>query len=264
MAEALELMPKGLQIPSGAAPTTRKKVVQRSPDECTSWNFLTGDGPSAPPPSAAPRYFQEPKPFKPGWKERRKEPSIQPAAVRHEDEQRVAAREAHHAGLRFDLLSDRRDYTGVDPIKGTVRDETKATTPSYSRRGMPERSAEATEREARKAVSAEARLALKRTVLVNEGLAGPHAKGARVRDNFDASLYNPRAAASAAASVPASEPASRAASASGPGSRAAMPSAAAKVDASPANSRASTAASASRAMTANATAREVAEVAALP
>jgi|AntAceMinimDraft_1070359.scaffolds.fasta_scaffold32451_1 hypothetical protein len=68
MAEALELMPKGLQIPSGAAPTTRKKVVQRSPDECTSWNFLTGDGPSAPPPSAAPRYFQEPKPFKPGWK----------------------------------------------------------------------------------------------------------------------------------------------------------------------------------------------------
>ena len=51
------------------------------------------------------------------------------------------------------------------------------------------------EREARKAQSAEVRMTLKREVLVNEGLAvgeRPQMKGARVRDNFDATLYNPR------------------------------------------------------------------------
>ena len=51
------------------------------------------------------------------------------------------------------------------------------------------------EREARKAQSAEVRTTLRREVLVNEGLAvgeRPQVKGASVRDNFDATLYNPR------------------------------------------------------------------------
>jgi hypothetical protein len=46
-----------------------------------------------------------------------------------------------------------------------------------------------------KSASADVRLTLKREVLVNEGLGGATAKGARVRDNFDASLYNPQAQA---------------------------------------------------------------------
>ena len=49
------------------------------------------------------------------------------------------------------------------------------------------------EREARNEQSAAVRLTLRREVLVNEGLGGPQAKGARVRDNFDPTLYNPRA-----------------------------------------------------------------------
>lgn len=113
----------------------------------------------------------------------------------------MAARAESHSALRYDIISDKRDYTGVDPIKGTVRDEGKAVAPNYGRRGMPERSVEAMAVEARKSASAEVRLTLKRQVLVNEGLAGHQAKGARVRDNFDASLYNPRASVSVSSRV---------------------------------------------------------------
>lgn len=337
MVDALEVMPKGLQMPAGEAPISRKRAVAPRPDESRSWNFLEGVGPSAPPPaSASPSYYQQPKPFKVGWKERRKEPSIQPAAQRHENDARAAARAETHAKLRFDILSDKRDYTGVDPIKGTVRDEVKAVTPSHGRRGVPERSvevrvffiissvkpsalplpppslrppripwrargsslssttrdlrftcvlhevsgstflkigkkngekcvplvaflvsdapthtfsarrappllpsftspAQATEREARKAQSAEVRLTLKREVLVNEGPPRPQPRGARVRDVFDASLWNPRGAAGLSAGS----------------SRASTAIATARV-------------SSSRAATPSATATEVAEVRALP
>ena len=143
MVEALEVMPKGLQMPAGEAPVSRKKAVPPRPDESRTWNFLSGEGPSAAPPaSAPPMYYQQPKPFKPGWKERRKEPTIQPAAQRHESEQRQALRAENHSRLRFDVISDKRDYTGLDPIKGTVRDEVKAVPQNYGRRGMPERSVE--------------------------------------------------------------------------------------------------------------------------
>ena len=143
MVEALEVMPKGLQMPAGEAPISRKKAVPPPRDESKTWNFLTGAGPSAPPPpSAPPTYYQQPKAFKPGWKERRKEPDIQPAAERHESEKRQALRAENHSKLRYGVISDKRDYTGVDPIKGTVRDPVKAVPPSYGRRGMPERSVE--------------------------------------------------------------------------------------------------------------------------
>jgi hypothetical protein len=61
MVDALEVMPKGLQMPAGEAPVSRKKAVEPRQDESRSWNFLTGviDGPSAPPPaSAPPQYYQ--------------------------------------------------------------------------------------------------------------------------------------------------------------------------------------------------------------
>ena len=57
------------------------------------------------------------------------------------------------------------------------------------------------EREARKEQSAAVRLTLRQEVLVNEGLAGPQVKGARVRDNFDPTLYNPRASTTASTLV---------------------------------------------------------------
>lgn len=136
-------MPTGLQMPAGEPPVSRKKAVPPRPDESRTWNFLSGDGPSAPPPAGSgPTYYQQPKPFKPGWKERRKEECINQSAERKESEARQAARKETHGKLRFAVIADKRDYTGVDPIKGTVRDEVKAVPPAYGRRGMPERSAE--------------------------------------------------------------------------------------------------------------------------
>eukprot|EP00227_Mantoniella_beaufortii_P020911 CAMPEP_0197600308 /NCGR_PEP_ID=MMETSP1326-20131121/33035_1 /TAXON_ID=1155430 /ORGANISM="Genus nov. species nov., Strain RCC2288" /LENGTH=180 /DNA_ID=CAMNT_0043167395 /DNA_START=1 /DNA_END=543 /DNA_ORIENTATION=+ len=177
-------------MPAGEVPITRKRAVTPRADESKSWNFLSGSGPSAP---SAPSTAAAAKPFKPGWKERRKEDAIQPAAQRHESEVRIAARTENHSKMRYDVIADRRDYTGVDPIKGTVRDAAKAVPQSLGRRTMPMRSLEVIEREARKAVSADVRQTLRRDVIVNEGLGGAVAKGARVRDNFDASLYNPQA-----------------------------------------------------------------------
>ena len=55
-----------------------------------------------------------------------REPAILPAAERHANEVRVAARQDTVSSLRFGMLSDKRDYTGIDPIKGTIRDEAKA------------------------------------------------------------------------------------------------------------------------------------------
>ena len=123
----------------------RKRAVPESPrPESASWNFLAGArgtpsapsptrqlvDPNAPPPS-------RPKPFKPGWRSKRHEPAIDPAAERRELEQRRAERGEVRAGIRCDYLVHNDTKCGVDPITGYVRDRLKAVITDYPPRGGP-------------------------------------------------------------------------------------------------------------------------------
>jgi hypothetical protein len=123
----------------------RKRAVPESPrPESASWNFLAGarGTPSAPSPTrqlvdpnAPPQ--SRPKPFKPGWRSKRHEPAIDPAAERRELEQRRAERGEVRAGIRCDYLVHNDTKCGVDPITGYVRDRLKAVITDYPPRGGP-------------------------------------------------------------------------------------------------------------------------------